>query len=178
MITNPLSVAFIVLFVLWVISMIFIGVTLDRANKCHHRADILNKRCDVISDLNSGRFHNAIDRFEEYHEKLEEHIRHLNAKVDKVTTFNHEGLIYIIPQDKFFLDRSVNNTSTLYYRENIDQLEVVDENGEIIPITDPESVVGDALRHFGEMSTDPNKVYVRNRNFDVDFEIVRMTRNV
>ena len=49
---------------------------------------------------------------------------------------------------------------------------LTDEIGEIV--SDPDSIIGDALTRFGEYEDD--SVYVRNENIDCDYEILKHTK--
>lgn len=83
--------------------------------------------------------------------------------------------IYIISKEQYLLDHSTKGNYFLRYRENIDELSITDDStGEVIVIHDVQGVVGEGLKHFGEMSGDANTIYVRNKNFNVDFEIVKV----
>lgn len=84
---------------------------------------------------------------------------------------------YVISREEFYLDTNTNNNCVLTYRENIDELSIPNDGTNPIKINEVELVVGDALQHFGELSGDPNVVYVRNPEFNVDFEVVRITSN-
>ena len=55
--------------------------------------------------------------------------------------------------------------SWTYYSDFV----LTDENDDIV--ADPESIIGDALSHFGDF--DDDSVYVRNDNLECDYEILK-----
>ena len=50
---------------------------------------------------------------------------------------------------------------------------ITDEAGEIV--VDPESMIGDALKHFGEFEED--SVHVRDENIECDYEIIKVEQS-
>lgn len=77
---------------------------------------------------------------------------------------------FIIDQDSFMQNDPGHQQATLTYYEKSDQ--VTGERDE--PIDNSDIVVGiDFKMKFGEGSSDPNVVHVRNNGLNMDFEIVR-----
>ena len=71
---------------------------------------------------------------------------------------------YVISPEEF--GEFGNDTVSLtYYSDFV----LADEDDEII--VDPESIIGDALEHFGEYEDDA--VHVRNENVECDYEILK-----
>lgn len=86
-----------------------------------------------------------------------------NATVE-VEVGKEEKAIEVIPPEEFG-DMGYPTKSWTYYSDFI----LADENDEIV--TDPESIIGDALDHFGEYEDD--SVYVRNDNTECEYEILK-----
>lgn len=105
--------------------------------------------------------------------EYDEHIKELNynsIQEDIDGIFETEADIkeytkpYVISPEEF--GEYGNETKLLtYYADFV----LVDEEGDII--VDPESVVGDALEHFGEYEDDA--VHVRDENIECDYEILK-----
>ena len=64
-------------------------------------------------------------------------------------------------------------TDDLTYYQNDDIL--TDDMGEIV--VDPDIVVGDCLRYFGEESGDPDVVYVQNNSMGTIFQVIRIHKS-
>lgn len=77
-------------------------------------------------------------------------------------------LPFVISPDDFGDTHGYDTKSWTYYADFV----VTDENDEII--TDPESIIGDALEHFDEYAD--GAVYVRNDEQECDYEILRHDR--
>ena len=74
---------------------------------------------------------------------------------------------YVIAPEEF--GETGNDTKTLtYYSDFV----LTDEDGDMC--VDPESIIGDALEHFGDYEDD--SVHVRNDNIECDFEILKSER--
>lgn len=82
-------------------------------------------------------------------------------------------LPYLISVQEFMDEKEFTKLNIVYYEED-DSL--VDDGDRLIP--DVEGTVGSAqLSRFGELSEDPNIVYVRNEKMEVDFEIIKDKRS-
>ncbi len=73
---------------------------------------------------------------------------------------------YIIPPERFGEVEVYETDHWTYYSD----FTMIDGAGDIV--SEPESIIGDALEHFGEY--DDNAVYVRNENTSCDYEILRV----
>lgn len=62
---------------------------------------------------------------------------------------------------------------TIYFYQKDNTL--IDENEEII--VDVESVIGETLKDFGNLSDDPDVVYVRNEKIAIDYEVIRLYKS-
>lgn len=83
---------------------------------------------------------------------------------------NYKGP-YVISQEEFYRNElDFEQVSVEYYM--VDDV-LVDERSQ--PVGDADKMVGDSVNHFGFKSGDPNIVYVRNEELEVDFEIKRNT---
>lgn len=71
---------------------------------------------------------------------------------------------YVIPPEEFG-EYGNEMKSLIYYADFV----LADDNDDIV--TDPESLIGDALDHFGEYEDD--SVHVRNEDIECDFEILK-----
>jgi hypothetical protein len=81
---------------------------------------------------------------------------------------------YVISIEEFSEEMNHFDKLTILYYEDDDTL--ADEGEEII--ADVEGTVGtDNLTHFGENSDDPDIVYVRNENIQIDYEIIRLPKS-
>lgn len=84
--------------------------------------------------------------------------------------FRLENSVFIITRDEFYLNATDFAQEQLTYYEEDDTL----CNSRDDVITDVVPMVGvDCLNKFGYGSEDENTVYVRNENFNADYEIVR-----
>ena len=72
---------------------------------------------------------------------------------------------YVISPDEFGEAYDYDTLYFTYYADGV----ITDDTGEIIE--DVESIIGDALEHFGDY--DDNAVHVRNENDGVDIEIIK-----
>lgn len=81
---------------------------------------------------------------------------------------------YVISFESFQDEFDTHDKITLCYFAGDDTLTGEDE--ELDPLL-YDMVGEDALTSFGEMSEDPDIVYVRNENFGVDYEIIRMNKS-
>jgi len=72
---------------------------------------------------------------------------------------------YVIAPEEFGESDLYDSKSWTYYADFV----LTDEEGEII--SDPESIIGDALSHFGDYEDD--SVYVRNEVTECDYEILK-----
>lgn len=80
---------------------------------------------------------------------------------------HRDDLIYLVPEE---YTGEIYPVEDLFYYEEDDVLcDVTDA-----PIDNVESLIGDALDLFGEGSSDPNKVYVRNCSKGFEYEVTRM----
>lgn len=78
---------------------------------------------------------------------------------------------YVISLDEFSMDRLDHDKIILiYYSDEI----IADERGTVVQ--DPRGVGEDFVESFGDRSSDPNIVYIRNERIKADFEIVREER--
>jgi hypothetical protein len=81
---------------------------------------------------------------------------------------------HIISLEEFAEEKVYYDKITLSFYEDD---EVLTDEGEEI-IDDPVALVGeDALQSFGVMSEDPEVVYVRNDNLQIDYEIIRLSKS-
>lgn len=81
---------------------------------------------------------------------------------------------YIIDVGTFDADESVFEKQELYYYEGDDTLADMSDN----VIKNPEKTVGGlALQNFGKGSKDPDIVYVRDENNQIDYEILRTKKS-
>ena len=81
---------------------------------------------------------------------------------------------YIIDVGTFDADESVFEKQELYYYEGDDTLADMSDN----VIKNPEKKVGGlALQNFGKGSKDPDIVYVRDENNQIDYEILRTKKS-
>lgn len=82
----------------------------------------------------------------------------------------HAGEPYIIDESFYFAQDAVYSQQTLTWSAG--EMLLRDENEQVI--MDIARYIGyDALEHFGEGSSDPNCVYVRNDRLMTDYEVVR-----
>lgn len=72
---------------------------------------------------------------------------------------------YVISPQEFGENDLYDSKSWTYYADYV----LTDEIGEIV--SDPESIIGDALAHFGDYEDD--SVYVRNEVTECDYEILK-----
>lgn len=72
---------------------------------------------------------------------------------------------YVIAPEEYGDREDFDTKSWTYYSDFV----LVDEEGEIV--VDPESIIGDALAHFGDYEDD--SVYVRNEETECDYEILK-----
>lgn len=100
----------------------------------------------------------------EYIPNTEEEAEDLKNTTVEVEVGKEEKAIEVIPPEEFG-DMGYPTKSWTYYSDFI----LADENDEIV--TDPESIIGDALDHFGEYEDD--SVYVRNDNTECEYEILK-----
>lgn len=100
----------------------------------------------------------------EYIPSTEEEADDLENATVEVEVGKEEKAIEVIPPEEFG-DMGYPTKSWTYYSDFI----LADENDEIV--TDPESIIGDALDHFGEYEDD--SVYVRNDNTECEYEILK-----
>ncbi len=87
--------------------------------------------------------------------------------ITEVEVGETENAIYCIPPEEFG-DMGYPTKSWTYYSDFV----LADENDEIV--SDPESIIGDALEHFGDYEDD--SVYVRNDNTECEYEILKHER--
>lgn len=80
---------------------------------------------------------------------------------------------YVISAEDYHETNLNHEKSSITYF-NVDDT-LVDESEE--PIVDPESIIGDALMHFGESEEDPDIVYVRNEKLGIDYEVIRTEKS-
>lgn len=81
---------------------------------------------------------------------------------------------YVISFEDFESTKQHYDKNTLYYYEQDDT--VTDDAEEILVDTD--SLIGDmALTLFGELSDDPDAVYIRNDKKSSDFEVLRLNKS-
>lgn len=100
----------------------------------------------------------------EYEPTTEEEAEDLENATVEVEVGKEEKAIEIIPPEEFG-DMGYPTKSWTYYSDYV----LADENDEIV--TDPESIIGDALEHFGDYEED--SVYVRNDNTECEYEILK-----
>lgn len=95
---------------------------------------------------------------------------------DEIITEDEDGSIwveakrervapYVISPEEFGESDSYETKSWTLYSDGI----ITDEAGEIVD--DPEIIIGDALKHFGDYEDD--SVHVRNENTECDYEIIK-----
>lgn len=86
---------------------------------------------------------------------------------DKEETKNDDERIepFVINPVEFGEEDNYETKSWTYYADFV----LTDEDEQIV--SDPESVIGDALLHFGDYEDD--SVYVRNNNLKCDYEILK-----
>lgn len=72
---------------------------------------------------------------------------------------------YVISPDEFGDTQYYDTKNWTYYADFV----LADENDEIV--SDPESIIGDALAHFGDYEDD--SVHVRNESTECDYEILK-----
>jgi hypothetical protein len=88
--------------------------------------------------------------------------------------FQDPSIPYIITQDAFMANETGYEQSTLTYYVNGDTL--TDERDDVIDNAD--DVIGKlSTANFGEGSSDPNTVHVRNEKLRMEFEICRSERS-
>lgn len=176
----------IVVWVLFGLCVIFGGISLAlfaKHHDLHERFNALDRRVGLLStdvELNEIQIDKVRKKTGEFGNLLKDH---LNKPVkasneDYPASARFWFNTRIITRDQFYLDHSTRGNYTLRYYENTDKLEIIcdEQTDKRLTILDPRAVVGNyALKHFGECSGDPDKVYVRNLSFNVDFEIVRVT---
>jgi hypothetical protein len=81
---------------------------------------------------------------------------------------------YIIDVGQFAEEMDNYDKMTVYYYEDDDTL--ADEEEELI--SDIGSTIGnDTLSHFDEDPEDPDVIYVRNSNCEVDYEVIRLRKS-
>lgn len=76
----------------------------------------------------------------------------------------------IIPEDEFHAQESGYQQGTLMFYAEDNAL--CDENDQLIESID-ETIGQENLREFGNMSTDPNTVHIRNRKLQLEWEVIR-----
>lgn len=94
-----------------------------------------------------------------------------NVFDNKDTTEPNKVGPYIISVDVFMADDAGNRQVSVTYYEGDNVL--ADERDE--PISQMEKFIGDGPIPFGRLSRDPNVIYIRNNEINVDFEITRST---
>ena len=83
-------------------------------------------------------------------------------------------LPYVISDEQFSEENAHFDKISLTYYE--DDCTLADEGDEII--TDVDDTVGrENLDKFGELSGDPEVVYVRNEKLDIDYEVIRLSKS-
>ena len=104
-------------------------------------------------------------------EKYKDQVNNLDydAKEDEECTVKVEQpreyiAPYVISPEEF--GEFGNRTKSLIYYSDFT---LADDDDDII--SDPESIIGDALEHFGEYEDDA--VHIRNENIECDFEILK-----
>lgn len=95
-------------------------------------------------------------------------------KYSKMSRKEYSDEPYVISYDEYNQDMTHYDKLTLNYYEDDDTL--TDDEDEVIPDVDL-IVGGDSLTRFGEMSGDPEIVYVRNDKLQIDYEIIRLSRS-
>lgn len=148
--------------------------------------DAANQEIDEVVNYYKNKFKELENNVEKGSEKKKVE----NGKTEKKTTPKKEKVKEIIKSEEYVSDDEVISTTI----ESITGIEVIDpmkygeedgfdtkswmwwaddvltdEHDQIVE--DPESVIGDALTHFGDIEED--SVYVRNRANNTDYEILR-----
>jgi hypothetical protein len=103
----------------------------------------------------------------------EEELRQCEKMSDEVNYKSNKDP-YVISLSEFSDECDHFDKVTIYYYE--DDWTLVDEDQEVI--NDHNSVIGPrALGCFGEDSEDPDIVYVRNENIQIDYEVIRLPKS-
>jgi len=92
----------------------------------------------------------------------------------QVENYSDNPIPYVIPFDSFEEEFPHHDKITLTYFAGDDTLTADDEE------LDPslyDAVGDDALTSFGEMSEDPDIVYIRNEALGMDFEIIKLEKS-
>lgn len=79
---------------------------------------------------------------------------------------------YPISEEAFYEECNHFDKITLSFYEDD---EVLTEDDEEV-IEDKTRIVGDCLERFGELSSDPEVVYVRNEYLQIDYEVIRLSK--
>lgn len=86
-------------------------------------------------------------------------------KDDNNATENYGFKPYVIAPEEFGNIDGYNAVSWMYYADGV----LLDEMDQMVD--DPEYIIGDALKHFGDFGD--NLVHVRNENTKCDYEIIK-----
>lgn len=116
------------------------------------------------------------DGLSEFEERQEDEPPAADAKVVSRNVFDDQNIDgpYIITQDEFMANETGYEQATLTYYEKGDT--VADTRDDIIDNVD--AVLGKTFATaFGEGSSDPNTVHVRNEKLQMEFEVVRSERS-
>ena len=108
---------------------------------------------------------------EEYKEVVDDlgYSKEEKSDEDECIVVTEQAIDYIAPYtiapEEFGEVVAYDTKSWTYYADDV----LVDENEQIV--SDPESIIGDGLTHFGEYEDD--SVYVRNETTECDYEILK-----
>lgn len=118
------------------------------------------------TNIDQGKYEEIVSVYAEGNKVFEQRVN--DDSIVKVEELKETNRPYVISPEEY---GEFGNTqrSLTYYSDFV----LVDEDNDII--LDPESLVGDALEHFGEYEDD--SVHVRNEELEMDFEILKSEKS-
>lgn len=87
----------------------------------------------------------------------------------ELNTGRKNSAVYLVPEE--YAGEIYPIESLSYFSKDDVLVDVTDA-----PVDDPQGLIGDATKHFGECGEDPDVVYVRNANIGFEYEITRQDR--
>ena len=146
-----------------------------------NKEEVLQKKLNTSEELTDSLISDILESktsekmsFEEYEYK--EKIQDLGYSEGEVEESDDDCIVvtegavdfitpFVISPDEFGEAYGYDTKSWTYYADGT----LTDEVGEIV--SDPESIIGDGLEHFGDYEED--SVFVRNENTECDYEILK-----
>ena len=137
---------------------------------------IADEEIEAVREYYKSREQKVEDIKQEYMEKLD-HLGYMGEEIISIEEDDYEVQVeeveeqiapYLISPEEFGDQPGYDYREWTYYSDFV----LTDDDDMIIG--DPESIIGDALNHFGEY--DDNSVFVRNENTKCDYEIIKYNR--